>query len=652
MTIDNRQRASSEAETVQIQIGDQAPVALAYYRLRAAAHHIAADCERLLGELDGTTHELWRDAMGKALLAAQQMRSLIERDSGRKSGGRARVALDALQAAIREPRQKIVDAMSALLALIPTAVEEEMIMQDARAIRELALGLFAPEASAPGGAITAPAMASKSGATARILVADDEEALRRHLLRMLERLGYQVILARNGREALELAERELPDVIITDLSMPEMTGHELLARLKSNERTQHIPVIVVSGDADTSSVVKCLEQGAEDHLSKPYEPVVLQARVRTSLERKRMRDLELAYLRRVAQLTAAAEAVERQAYDSHMLGDLGRQTDQLGQLARVFDRMIGGIRSREAQLESRVRHLRREMEETAARLPATPPLSEDSHYAVGEALAGRYEIKRELGKGGMGMVYLARDRELDEDVAIKIVRRDILGQDPTLLERLKSEIRLARRISHTNVVRSHDLGEWEGVYFLSMEYIQGTTVADLIASHGRLSLDSTLAIATQLVDALAVAHAAQIIHRDIKPSNLLVDESGTLKVTDFGLARPVQRNSAVTQAGLVVGTPRYMSPEQLMGDQVDGRTDLFATGVVLYECLTGRVPFDAETGGGLIAQMLAGPPVPVRHFLPTVPPALEAIIDRLLQREAERRFKSARDLAEELGKVS
>jgi serine/threonine protein kinase len=314
--------------------------------------------------------------------------------------------------------------------------------------------------------------------------------------------------------------------------------------------------------------------------------------------------------------------------------------------------MIGGIRSREAQLESRVRQLRREMEETAARLPATPPVSEDSHYAVGEALAGRYEIKRELGKGGMGMVYLARDRELDEDVAIKIVRRDILGQDPTLLERLKSEIRLARRISHTNVVRSHDLGEWEGVYFLSMEYIQGTTVADLIASHGRLSLDSTLAIATQLVDALAVAHAAQIIHRDIKPSNLLVDESGTLKVTDFGLARPVQRNSAVTQAGLVVGTPRYMSPEQLMGDQVDGRTDLFATGVVLYECLTGRVPFDAETGGGLIAQMLAGPPVPVRHFLPTVPPALEAIIDRLLQREAERRFKSARDLAEELGKVS
>jgi serine/threonine protein kinase len=185
-----------------------------------------------------------------------------------------------------------------------------------------------------------------------------------------------------------------------------------------------------------------------------------------------------------------------------------------------------------------------------------------------------------------------------------------------------------------------------------MEYIHGTTVADLIETHGRLSLDSTLAIATQLADALAVAHGAQIIHRDIKPGNLLVDETGTLKVTDFGLARPVQRNSAVTQAGLVVGTPRYMSPEQLMGDPVDGRTDLFAMGVVLYECLTGRVPFDAETAGGLIAQMLAGPPRPVHQFLPTVPAALETIIDRLLQREAERRFKSARELAEALSKVS
>src|SRR5882762_6253103 len=652
MTIDNRKWTSAEDETVPMLSGAYAPVALAHYRLRAAAHRIATDCERVLGELNGTTHQSWRDAVGSALLAAQHLRSLIVRSRASKTGADAHAALVVLEAAIRDPRQKIVDAMS---ALIPTDVEEEMIMQDARAIRDATLGLFAPEAPAPNRAPSAPAGAAQgraSDAKARVLVADDEEALRRHLSRMLERLGYEPILAKNGREALELAERDPPDLIITDLSMPEMTGHELLARLKTSAKTQHIPVIVVSGEGDSDSVVKCLEAGAEDHLAKPYEKVVLQARIRTSLERKRMRDQELAYLRRVAQLTAAAEAVERQSYDSGMLEDVRLQEDQLGQLARVFDRMMTGIRSREAQLEARVRQLRREMEETAARLPATPPISEDSHFAVGDGLAARYEIKRELGKGGMGMVYLAHDRELDEDVAIKVVRRDLIGEDPTLLERLKSELRLARRISHRNVVRSHDLGEWEGLYFLSMEYIQGTTVADLVASHGRLSVDSTLAIATQLVDALVVAHAAQIIHRDIKPGNLLVDETGALKVTDFGLARPAQRSSELTQAGLVVGTPRYMSPEQLMGGDVDARTDLFATGAVLYECLTGRVPFDASTPGGLVGQMLEGPPVPVAVLQPAVPPALAGIIERLLQFDADKRYNSARELADALTKVS
>jgi len=404
MAIDNRKWTSAEDETVPMLSGAYAPVALAHYRLRAAAHRIATDCERVLGELNGTTHQSWRDAVGSALLAAQHLRSLIVRSRASKTGADAHAALVVLEAAIRDPRQKIVDAMSALLALIPTDVEEEMIMQDARAIRDATLGLFAPEAPAPNRAPSAPAGAAQgraSDAKARVLVADDEEALRRHLSRMLERLGYEPILAKNGREALELAERDPPDLIITDLSMPEMTGHELLARLKTSAKTQHIPVIVVSGEGDSDSVVKCLEAGAEDHLAKPYEKVVLQARIRTSLERKRMRDQELAYLRRVAQLTAAAEAVERQSYDSGMLEDVRLQEDQLGQLARVFDRMMTGIRSREAQLEARVRQLRREMEETAARLPATPPISEDSHFAVGDGLAGRYEIKRELGKGGM-----------------------------------------------------------------------------------------------------------------------------------------------------------------------------------------------------------------------------------------------------------
>jgi serine/threonine protein kinase len=271
---------------------------------------------------------------------------------------------------------------------------------------------------------------------------------------------------------------------------------------------------------------------------------------------------------------------------------------------------------------------------------------------VGQDLGGRYEIKRELGKGGMGMVYLARDKELSEDVAIKVVRRDLIGQDPNLLERLKSEIRLARRISHRNVVRAHDLGEWQGTYFLTMEYIKGVTVADLLATRGRLTIPSVLAIGAQLAEALAVAHDAQIVHRDIKPTNLLVDESGVLKVMDFGLARPVQRTHGLTQAGHVVGTPRYMAPEQLLGDEVDARADLFATGVVLYECLTGRSPFEETSPMALIARMLEGPPPSLLAVAPDTPPALAAVVERLLQREPERRFASARDLADQLANLS
>jgi serine/threonine protein kinase len=179
-------------------------------------------------------------------------------------------------------------------------------------------------------------------------------------------------------------------------------------------------------------------------------------------------------------------------------------------------------------------------------------------------------------------------------------------------------------------------GNWQGTLggaqslrvVITMELITGVTVADLIEARGRLGVDATLAIGTQLADALTVAHAAGVIHRDIKPENLLVDEGGTLKVTDFGLARPVQRANELTHPGYIVGTPRYMAPEQFRGGDLDARTDLFATGAVLYRCLTGRIPFAGGTALGLAA-----------------------VVERLLQREPEMRVQSARELAERLTQI-
>jgi DNA-binding response OmpR family regulator len=464
---------------------------------------------------------------------------------------------------------------------------------------------------------------------------------------VLERQGHAVTMAEHGRAGLELAERDEPDVIITDLSMPGMDGFELLERLKAGTRTQHIPVIVVSGEGDVASVVRCLERGAEDHLTKPYEPLVLAARIRTSLERKRLRDLELAYLHRVAQLTAAAEAVEAQTYDPNLLADLLARQDQLGQLARVFDRMVRGIRSREERLQARVRGLRREMEQSGA----TAAVAEPGPAAADQVIAGRYEIRRELGAGGMGTVFLAHDRELGEDVALKVLNPSLLAEDPVRLERLRSEIKLARKISHPNVVRSHDIGEWQGTHYITMEFIRGVTVADLLEKRGRLTVESTLAIGTQLADALAVAHDQHIVHRDIKPQNLMIDESGVLKVADFGLARTVQRTKALTQAGYVIGTVSYMAPEQLLGGDLDARTDLYAVGLVLFECLTGRLPFEAASPMAILAAVTERKAPDVSTIASDVPPALGAVISRLLEREPENRFASARDVAEALAQV-
>ena len=643
---------SEHGPTVPLASGDLEQVTLARHQLSAGLHRLALDCERLLADLYRPTHHAWREHAGRALVHARVLVTLLAR-SDRVTDARA---FEELRSTLRAPLKEVADALTRLLALIPTDLDEELVLQDARAAREgaaalLAAGGFraaAPQAAPTAGAPAAAAEAQVAGA-ARVLVVDDDELLREQLAMVLERLGHSVIMAENGRAGLEAAERDSPDLVITDLSMPGMDGFELLERLKAGTRTQHIPVIVVSGEGDAASVVRCLERGAEDHLTKPYEGMVLAARIRTSLERKRLRDLELAYLHRVAQLTAAAEAVESQSYDPKLLADLLARQDQLGQLARVFDRMVRGIRSREERLQARLRGLRREMEQSGVSEAAEP--TEPGRAPVKRVIAGRYQVHRELGAGGMGTVFLAHDRELGEDVALKVLHASLLAEDPVRLERLRSEIKLARKISHPNVVRSHDIGEWEGTHYITMEFIRGVTVADLLEKRGRLTVESTLAIGTQLADALAVAHDQNIVHRDIKPQNLMIDESGVLKVADFGLARTVQRDKGLTQAGYIIGTVRYMAPEQLLGGDLDARTDLYAVGLVLFECLTGRLPYEGSSPMAILAAMTERKAPDVSTLASDAPPALGAVISRLLEREPEKRFASARELAEALAQV-
>lgn len=619
------------------------------YILRAAAHRIAADCEHMLEHLRSPDREGWRDAVGEALVASRHLQALVAWSDPTPA---AQSSLEVTQHPdLAVPQERIVLAMGRLLHFVPVTPEDELIQRDARTVRELALDLLIPKDQPPDDEDDVAIAAGKSLALPRILVVDDEPMVREPLSRMLHRLGHEVLGATNGRAAFDIAVREKLDLILTDINMPEMNGIELLGLLKNNPRTRDIPVIVISSQNDVDSVAKCIEQGADDHIAKPYDGVLLQARVHASLERKRMRDLETDYLRRVAELTAAAEAVEQEVYVQGSLKRLADSGDELGRLARVFDRMVLALKSREERLHLRLQQLRHEMGNTNGSGESIAQISLESPLADGEMLGERYEIRGELGRGGMGMVYRAHDRELGEDVAVKLVRGDLIASNPTLVDRLKSEIRLARRLPHRNIVRAHDLGEWNGMYYITMEYIEGISVKDLINRRGRLTVDSTLAIATQLADALVVAHDADIIHRDIKPENLLIDNTGCLKVTDFGLARPVQQDIRLTAGGFILGTPHYMAPEQFRGAAIDARTDLYAVGVVLYECLAGRPPFDGNSVTALYAALMRGAPAPLREAAPETPASLADVIHQLIQRKPDDRVPSARELVRRFAEV-
>lgn len=279
--------------------------------------------------------------------------------------------------------------------------------------------------------------------------------------------------------------------------------------------------------------------------------------------------------------------------------------------------------------------------------------------APGIEFAERYKIQEILGKGGMGVVFRAYDRQLDETVALKTLRPDVVQSDPTLLPRFKQEIKLARKITHKNVLRTHDFGEFQQTPYISMEYLEGVTLKDLIHRKGALPLAVGFQVAKQMCHGLAAAHAEGVIHRDIKPQNMLIlPESGELKVMDFGIARvsnmkdDAPADSGLTGAGMVMGTPDYLPPELGRGHPADFRSDIYSLGVVMYEVFTGRLPFEGDTPmQTIIHHIQTAPPAP-RQINAKIPIELEAVILRCLDKDPAKRFQKADDLGAALNLVS
>jgi eukaryotic-like serine/threonine-protein kinase len=258
---------------------------------------------------------------------------------------------------------------------------------------------------------------------------------------------------------------------------------------------------------------------------------------------------------------------------------------------------------------------------------------------------GRYRLERPLGHGGMASVFLARDTELDRAVALKLLAEN-LGGDESVRRRFVREARLAARLSHPNVVSVFDAGEDDGRPYIVMEYVDGENLAELLARRGRVPPDEARGLALQAAQGLAHAHAAGLVHRDVKPQNLILGNDGVLKVADFGIARAAE-TTALTQAGTVLGTAAYLSPEQALGEEVTPATDVYSLGVVLYELLSGRPPFKVETLDDL-AQRPEMEVAPVSELAPEVPRDLEDVVMRCLARNPAYRPRDGSALATEL----
>jgi serine/threonine protein kinase/CheY-like chemotaxis protein len=434
----------------------------------------------------------------------------------------------------------------------------------------------------------------------QVLLIEDDPILLQCLVTYLESEKFLVKVASDGIQGLEMALGEMMDMIVLDHDLPSMDGLEICRRLRlSGMRT---PIIMLTGKKkEEIDRILGLELGADDYLLKPIGLRELLARIN-------------AVLRRTDSGSASyptpfpRDSDCPSCYRPNPPGK--RFCDHCGTSLTAPSKFS----NQEAQT-----------------LLARP-----QKLSRGTVFAGRYEIIAELGEGGMGSVFRALDVKLNEEVALKMLHSEIAG-DASLVERFRNEVRLARKISHKNVCRLFDLQEDDGILYIAMEYVPGEDLDSLIRRRGPLPVDQAISITEQVAEGLVEAHRLGVIHRDLKPKNIMIDHDGNPKIMDFGIARS-QRGDRITQTGTVIGTPEYMAPEQLEGEAVDGRADLYALGIVLYEMLTGQVPFEGKTFLIVALKQKTESPRNPQEINPQIPEALCRLILRCLEKDRTARF--------------
>jgi len=264
----------------------------------------------------------------------------------------------------------------------------------------------------------------------------------------------------------------------------------------------------------------------------------------------------------------------------------------------------------------------------------------------GSTFAGRYEIIDELGKGGMGKVYRVEDTKVKEEVALKLIKPEIAADKKTI-ERFRNELKITRKIRHKNVCAMFDLGEEKRTHFITMEFVPGQDLKGLIRQSGQLAVGTTINIAKQICEGLFEAHKLGTVHRDLKPSNIMIDKEGNVRIMDFGIARSLEAKG-ITGAGVMIGTPEFMSPEQVEGKEVDQRSDIYSLGVILYEMVTGRVLFEGDTALSIAHKHKYEAPLEPKQINPQIPEDLNRLILKCLEKDKQKRFQSAGELRNEL----
>ncbi len=268
---------------------------------------------------------------------------------------------------------------------------------------------------------------------------------------------------------------------------------------------------------------------------------------------------------------------------------------------------------------------------------------------TGTTFAGRYQVIEELGHGGMGDVYKVFDKETNSKVALKLIKREVAA-DKNAVERFRNELKVARDISHKHICRTYDLGREADNYFITMEYVAGEDLKSFIRRAKRLDIGTAVSIAKQVCEGLSEAHRLGVVHRDLKPSNIMIDKEGEAKIMDFGIARSL-RTKGITGPGVVIGTPEYMSPEQVDGKEADQRADLYSLSIILYEMVTGTVPFEGETAFAIGLKHKSEPPENPKKLNPLIPDDLSRLILKGLEKDKEKRHQTAAEVLSELTRI-